>query len=82
MRKLLISLIFSLLLGAVFVFFLAGNSGYVLVSFDQIVLEMTLWLAVMIYGLSIIILYLLWWLTIPLRNPLELLSWWKKWVNR
>ena len=82
MRKLLISLIFSLLLGAVFVFFLAGNSGYVLVSFDQIVLEMTLLLAVMIYGLSIIILYLLWWLTIPLRNPLELLSWWKKWVNR
>ncbi|MAA55102.1 MAG: hypothetical protein CMK43_08060 [Porticoccaceae bacterium] len=82
MRRLLISLMFSLLLGAVSVFFLSGNSGYVLVSFDQIVLEMTLWMAVILYGLSIIILYLLWWLTIPLRNPLKFLSWRKNWVNR
>ena len=80
MRRSLISLMLSLLLGALFALFLSENSGYVLISIDQIVVEMTFWAAVIIYGLSITIFYLLWLLTTPLRNPCGLMSLRKKWL--
>ena len=81
MRRLLISLMLSLMLGALCAFFLSENSGYVLISFDRIVLEMTFWAAVMMYGLSLISIYLLWLLTTSLRNPFGLMSWRNKLLN-
>ena len=63
------SLMLSLMLGALCAFFLSENSGYVLISFDQIVLEMTFWAAVMMYGLSLSSFYLLWLSLIHISEP-------------
>ena len=49
MRKLLVTLIVALLLGAASIWLMQSDSGYVLLSFNNTTVEMTIWVGILLY---------------------------------
>ena len=49
MRRLLVSLIAAMLLGAASIWVMQSDSGYILLSFNNTTVEMTLWVGILFY---------------------------------
>ncbi len=49
MRRLLVTLVMALLLGAASIWVMQSDSGYILLSFNNTTVEMTVWVGILLY---------------------------------
>jgi HemY protein len=77
MRKILLSSLFALLLGAVAIGFVQQDRGYILISLGGTVLEMSFWLGALIYFFSTLFLLALISILRWLLHARGIRSWWR-----